>query len=524
MISKLYKNIIQKPYLLLLIMLCCTHMLSAGEYDRYIIISGQIVNYEYGNPVSNHTVFITSDASGMDRSAIYFELVSNEEGFYYDTIYTTSNNGSLFVYTYDYNGLKVDTTVHFRFMGVTSNTLIANFQILMPYQIQKLQARFKHYQIAPENRFTFQFIDQTLNEYIISWRWDFGDGHTSSLPNPSHTFAEPGLYKITLTLRSEQYGVTETSVNAQQIYISDRAYYHMGGHAFAGNFPIDDGLAFLYSTDSLKKTHIIDTCLFDTLGYYYFYQVPEGEYIVKTQPQKSSDFYGSMLPTYYGDQIFWNLAEVIKHDHTDWEYNIRLAEGKGLSLGNCTISGQVVFDSPDRNGDSIPAQGVDIYLFNQQDEQLVSHYSDELGLFDFSSIEVGTYWLYPEVTGQLSDRFMVEVTHSHPEIADIIFIIQPTEINLIMPEQGGVFASAISALYPNPSTDHINIDIMAAQHQLLELEVYDMMGRLRERQYAVIESGGNTLSIPTSNLESGIYVLRVVSDGQVSEQRFVVNR
>lgn len=35
---------------------------------------------------------------------------------------------------------------------------------------------------------------------IISWQWDFGDGNTSSLENPNHTYASSGNYTVTLTV------------------------------------------------------------------------------------------------------------------------------------------------------------------------------------------------------------------------------------------------------------------------------------------------------------------------------------
>ncbi|MCB1609015.1 MAG: PQQ-dependent sugar dehydrogenase [Xanthomonadales bacterium] len=47
-----------------------------------------------------------------------------------------------------------------------------------------------------------QFVDQstTPSGTIVSWNWDFGDGATSSAPNPSHTFSNPGIYLVRLTV------------------------------------------------------------------------------------------------------------------------------------------------------------------------------------------------------------------------------------------------------------------------------------------------------------------------------------
>lgn len=34
----------------------------------------------------------------------------------------------------------------------------------------------------------------------ISWYWDFGDGNTSTVQNPTHTYSTPGTYNVVLTI------------------------------------------------------------------------------------------------------------------------------------------------------------------------------------------------------------------------------------------------------------------------------------------------------------------------------------
>jgi len=46
---------------------------------------------------------------------------------------------------------------------------------------------------------TFYFQDYSLGT-ITSWLWNFGDGNTSTEQNPTHTYAEPGIYIVTLTV------------------------------------------------------------------------------------------------------------------------------------------------------------------------------------------------------------------------------------------------------------------------------------------------------------------------------------
>ncbi len=44
-----------------------------------------------------------------------------------------------------------------------------------------------------------QFTDLTAGN-VQAWRWDFGDGTTSTGPTPRHTFAAPGRYTVTMTV------------------------------------------------------------------------------------------------------------------------------------------------------------------------------------------------------------------------------------------------------------------------------------------------------------------------------------
>ena len=49
----------------------------------------------------------------------------------------------------------------------------------------------------------FGFIQQCYSDTTLSaWNWDFGDGTSSNLPNPIHTFSAPGSYTVILIVTS----------------------------------------------------------------------------------------------------------------------------------------------------------------------------------------------------------------------------------------------------------------------------------------------------------------------------------
>lgn len=62
------------------------------------------------------------------------------------------------------------------------------------------------------------FVDESWapDANVVAWRWDFGDGDTSVLQSPSHLYAAPGTYDVTLAIETE-YGCGDTLM--QQVII-----------------------------------------------------------------------------------------------------------------------------------------------------------------------------------------------------------------------------------------------------------------------------------------------------------------
>ena len=58
---------------------------------------------------------------------------------------------------------------------------------------------------------TAQFTDATVGS--IGWLWDFGDGTTSTLQNPLHTYSTPGTYVVALTTTSAGGGCQQLNSN-----------------------------------------------------------------------------------------------------------------------------------------------------------------------------------------------------------------------------------------------------------------------------------------------------------------------
>jgi len=71
---------------------------------------------------------------------------------------------------------------------------------------------------------TVHFTDQSTNS-PTSWQWDFGDGHTSTEQNPSHTYSN--MYSP-----NRSYSISLTATNPNGSYIETKSnYINVGGEA-----------------------------------------------------------------------------------------------------------------------------------------------------------------------------------------------------------------------------------------------------------------------------------------------------
>lgn len=83
---------------------------------------------------------------------------------------------------------------------VTIQTITPHSTILVTPPPLPIHADFEEYPDEGKVPLTVTFLD-TSSGTIASWDWDFGDGTSSTLQNPIHTYTFPGNYRATLTIR-----------------------------------------------------------------------------------------------------------------------------------------------------------------------------------------------------------------------------------------------------------------------------------------------------------------------------------
>ena len=103
-----------------------------------------------------------------------------------------------------------------------------------------IQASFTFTPTAPGVNESVQFTDTSTNN-PVSWSWNFGDtasgqANTSTLQNPTHTYAASGNYTVTLTVST---GSTNGGSPASQMVAVSSGSGGSGGATKSGGGALD---------------------------------------------------------------------------------------------------------------------------------------------------------------------------------------------------------------------------------------------------------------------------------------------
>ncbi|HII80445.1 MAG TPA: DUF3344 domain-containing protein, partial [Methanosarcina sp.] len=97
-----------------------------------------------------------------------------------------------------------------------SNTTVKTDYITVTSDVSAPVASFTSDASAGNIPFTVRFTDTSTGK-VSSWKWDFGDGSTSTDQNPIHTYVTEGSYKVTLTATGP--GGSNTTTSAEPVLV-----------------------------------------------------------------------------------------------------------------------------------------------------------------------------------------------------------------------------------------------------------------------------------------------------------------
>ena len=112
--------------------------------------------------------------------------------------------------------LNVPADYHLEYVYYNAYSFVADSAILIPGP--QLRPQFS---LSLAGNLSYNFQDATVPA-PSAWLWEFGDGNTSSLQNPQHTYAQPGSYTVKLTVTTD-CGIKSTTTTFNNIDLDENA-------------------------------------------------------------------------------------------------------------------------------------------------------------------------------------------------------------------------------------------------------------------------------------------------------------
>ncbi len=186
---------------------------------------GPTPNYTFDNPGDFNVTLTVTDDIGCQNAITYGKFVKPTfpaPSFTVDTLACTANAitftntsvGDNLSFVWDFGDSNTSTGVspthlytvegNYTVMLTATDANGCDSTLALPglVEVRNPVAGFMaDSTFSPCPPFLVNFSDTSSSD-IVSWFWDFGDGETSALPDPTHVYLEPDTYAVTLVTTS----------------------------------------------------------------------------------------------------------------------------------------------------------------------------------------------------------------------------------------------------------------------------------------------------------------------------------
>jgi len=215
-------------------------------------------------------------------------------------------------------------------------------------------ALFSASPVSGEIPLTAQFTDQSTSTCggVTAWSWNFGDGGTASVKNPSHTYQTAGTYDVTLTVTGPG-GKTGTLTKNDLILVSPAPAPEMTSPTLISPA---DGQTEVSLTPELKAKHVDEVYAHQKT--HWRIQTETGESIIWTAENTETAVTETATLTAAG-----NLPELIIHvpdlfldpnTHYQWSARVEGADGKISDWAQSNSFVTIASDPEDPEGTGVP--------------------------------------------------------------------------------------------------------------------------------------------------------------------------
>ncbi len=397
------------------------------------------------------------------------------------------------------------------------------------------------------------FIDKS--KYTKSWHWDFGDGQSSTLQNPSHKYA-PGLYDVTLTVKnpcdSQKVKMqiligksllagfkTDTTKGCIPFEVQYTNTSH-GAISYQWTFPggkpsssIEKDPLVRYEKPGIYDVRLMafdatDTSIITQSKLIEVSEIPEADY--NSAVTAFSVYFSNQSKQ--GTSYFWNFGDgktstdesPVHVYQSEKEYSVSLITTN--ECGSDTMIKQVaVFLVPKVNfiADTTLLCGSGIVQFISKTSSDVNYWSWQFEGGEPSSSDSTNPAVFYKKKGIYSVKLTVKNTNGENELLKLAYIkvissvLCPENTFSKTEESGEVLTNPIKKMasgpqiYPNPVRDVLHIHGNSLSNEV-QISIYDIVGRdvFQESVYTV--NGVYHKEINLEKYFAGTYLIHLKSN------------
>jgi hypothetical protein len=355
-----------------------------------------------------------------------------------------------------------------------------------------------------------------------SYVWDQGGTYYYT---PTLTLAPTSSVTFTLTVTDANgcYSIANPGITVSPL---TEMY---GSIDYSGGPLVNGGTAVLLNWyPNFTTFDTVQAYAINAAGTYLFSAVPAGNYLIKVFPDTL--LYPLTVPTYFGDQYLWNLAQVKNHGCIDVDTaNIFMVEGVA-GVGPGMLQG-IVLEGPGfgrLEGDPIP--GIDIKLGRNPGGTLVTQTTtNATGQFTFDNIDINTlgeyYTVYVDLPGRDRDStYNVIVTASNTTFNQLDYAVDSNSVYPINPIVTSIGNSNFVnenkfSVYPNPFNENTTIAYTLSVDAEVRLEIYNVLGVKIQNILSTKQQAGEFKYVLDNKVNAGVYFINLTINGKTTTQR-----
>lgn len=508
---------------------------TSGWYVASLSINQGGCSHTYSNYIwvgnSNTDCSASFYNQSLSFTAPYvYQFVSNQTGFSQEyNHYWTFSDGQI---SFDANPIMVFSTpgnytachyVQNSVPGIIcSDSLCMSFEI---YGVDSLgcSAFFTYSNEAAQPGY------YTFSPYVAdasyTYEWQI-DGQIFNEINPSHLFTSEGYHDVCLTVYGAN-GCFDTYCTSVYNAGSGLGLLNIWGNVFAGANIADVGTAYLVAADSTSGT--METLMEAPIvgGSYYFANIPEGIYYIRAELSNGSVYYNNYVPTYFGSQYYWELAEPINltaASVSPYGYTIALIyagnNGGPGGIGGMVDEGPIRLMSPEASGLAEgPVSGANVVVTDLFGNPQRWTKSNTNGGFSIGNLDYGTYRLLADVAG--IPCVPVEFTIAPGfENFDIMLVLGDGVTSVANP----IASEFITDVFPNPAKELGSIRLNKLSAGEIQLDIINLAGQTIVSKKENVSAGLQNLELPVSGLANGSYLVNITdaAGNRIGVKRFSI--